>query len=195
MDKDEKIKDLTRQLNQALDLIQRYKIEEDIRKNNNFVQVSRSSIADLRRLQVQDQFAAYLLFLFAEKMNKQNAVIMSVKTIMQITDKSRATVMRAIKRLRDERWIQVVKVSTANAYVLNNVVFWSDYAYRRYATFSATIVASQDEQVENWEGIQLKHFPFVIRDEPDKKEMLSDTYEEASSTRPDSNTISYHEQV
>lgn len=173
MDKDEKIKELTIRLNQALDLIQRYKIEEDVHKNNNFIQVSKSSIADLRRLQVQDQFAAYLLFLFAEKMNKQNAVIMSVKTIMQITDKSRATVMRAIKRLRDERWIQVVKVGTANAYVLNNVVFWSDYAYRRYATFSATIVASQDEQVENWEGIQLKYFPFVIRDDLNEGEVLA----------------------
>lgn len=169
MNKDEKIKELTRRLNQALDWIQRYRAEEDIRKNANFVQVSKSSIADLRRLQVQDQFAAYLLFLFAEKMNKQNAVIMSVKTIMQITNKSRATVMRAIKRLRDERWIQIVKVGTANAYVLNNIVFWSDYAYRRYATFSATIVASQDEQVENWEGIQLKHFPFIIHDEPSEE--------------------------
>ena len=188
MDKDEHIRRLNRQLNQALDLIQRYKAEEEVRKNNNFIQVGRTSIADLRRLQVQDQFAAYLLWLFVEKMNKQNAIMISVKTIMQITGKSRATVMRAIARLRDEQWIQIVKVGTASAYVLNNIVFWSDYAHRKYATFSATIVASQDEQVENWEGIQLKHFPFIIRDEEKTvatdTEYFSELQDEPESIRP-----------
>lgn len=160
---------LHQRLNQALDLIQRMKAEADLRKNVNFVQISRNSMAELRRLQMQDQFAAYLLFLFAEKANKQNAVMMSIHTIVQITGKTKRTVLRAIKKLRDERWIQVIKVGTANAYVLNSVVFWSDYAYRKYTTFGATIVASQDEQVENWDGVQLKHFPFVIRDEPSQE--------------------------
>ena len=162
---------LHQRLNQALDLIQRMKAEADLRKNINFVQISRNSMAELRRLQMQDQFAAYLLFLFAEKANKQNAIMMSIHTIVQITGKTKRTVLRAIKKLRDERWIQVIKVGTANAYVLNSVVFWSDYAYRKYTTFGATIIASQDEQVENWDGVHLKHFPFVIRDESDQQEI------------------------
>lgn len=169
---------LRQSLNQALDLIQRMKAEADLRKNINFIQISRNSMAELRRLQMQDQFAAYLLFLFAEKANKQNAVMMSIRTIEQITGKTKRTILRAIKRLRDERWIQVVKVGTSSAYVLNNIVFWSDYAHRKYATFGATIVASQTEQIENWEGIQLKHFPFIIRDEPNEKEALPDDYQE-----------------
>ncbi len=76
---------LQQRLNQALDLIQRMKTEADLRKNVSFIQISRDSMTELRRLQMQDQFSAYLLFLFAEKANKQNAVIMSIRTIEQIT--------------------------------------------------------------------------------------------------------------
>ncbi|MFX3943901.1 hypothetical protein ACJBXQ_11380, partial [Streptococcus suis] len=73
-----------------------------------------------------------LLMVLAQSMDKQNAVMISFKAMQQILGKSRPTLDRAVRLLREDNWIQVVKVGTANAYVLNSAVFWTDRGDKRH---------------------------------------------------------------
>ena len=48
----------------------------------------------------------------------------SYTTLCEITGVSRPTVGRAIKLLKDDQWIDTVKIGNANAYCVNERVFW-----------------------------------------------------------------------
>ena len=48
-----------------------------------------------------------------------NAVVCSYTTLCEITGVSRPTVGRAIKLLKDDQWIDTVKIGNANAYCVN----------------------------------------------------------------------------
>lgn len=153
------------------------------KKNHNFLQVQKSSLKEFRRLIKENATAAQLMFVFAEKMNRQNALMCSFKTLEQITGLSRSTLSKAITLLRKEQWIEVIKIGTANAYMINHQVFWQDSADRRESsfTFGATIIASRSEQdpemqSENWKGVSLRHFPFLqgpqMKDITDEAEIV-----------------------
>lgn len=173
MSEEEKLRqELTkaRELNSRLvDKLKEQEAEEKAKKNQNFVQLYRQELLELRALTTKDPNAMSLLLVLVEKMNKQNAIVMSQKTMMQITGKSRPTVARAIKTLKDTRFLQVVKIGSANAYIINSKVFWQSGVNGKYATFNATVVASGKEQeknyIENWEGVKLKHVP-LLHEEP-----------------------------
>ena len=87
-------------------------------ENFNFVQLSRSYLHQMRKL-----------------------------TLCEITGVSRPTVGRAIKLLKDDQWIDTVKIGNANAYCVNERVFWqAGRNQRKYAIFSATVIASATDQ-------------------------------------------------
>jgi hypothetical protein len=134
------------------------------KKNFDFVQIEKKSLKELRRLTDQHPKAASLLYRLAEKMNKQNAIVVSQTTLMHLTGWSRPTVSGAVKVLKDEKWIQVLKIGTANAYIINNAVFWQDSRDKKVTTFRAQIIASageQDEPVERMQKLKLRHLPFA----------------------------------
>lgn len=144
--------------------------EELAQKNHNFLQVQKRNLKEFRRLIDKSPVAAKLIFLLAEKMNRQNALMCSFKTLEEITGLSRATLSRAIAVLKKEQWINVLKVGSANAYIVNYNVFWQDSADKKnsHAVFGATIIASKSEQdsedeeyKEQWKGVSLRHFPFM----------------------------------
>lgn len=158
--------------NNLLDHIQEKEQEEKVKKNLNFVQLYKQHLMDLRRLTNRDSNALSILLIMVEKMNKQNALVISQKNLEKITGKSRTTVHRAIKVLREENFIEVIKIGTANAYVVNANVFWQDDHSKKskFAIFDATVVASLDEQdkqyQENWKGIKLKSVPILQNEIP-----------------------------
>lgn len=162
-----KLKDLN---NNLMDHINEVEQEKKFKKNLNFVQLYKQHLMDLRRLTSKDSNALTILLIMVEKMNKQNALVISQRNLEKITGKSRTTVHRAIKVLREERFIEVIKIGTANAYVVNANVFWQDDHEKKnkFAIFDATVVASLDEQdqeyQENWDGIKIKSIP-VLNDE------------------------------
>ena len=63
---------------------------------------------------------------------------------------SRPTVQRAVKKLKDELWIEVRQIGdrgTTNAYIVNDRVAWLGKRDGiRYSLFSAAVVVSDDEQ-------------------------------------------------
>lgn len=150
--------------NNGQDLAEKEAAEERAKKNYNFLQIEQKTLKEFRRLTDQSPKALKLLFAMAEKMNRTNAIMASNATLAQITGISIPTVVRAIKLLKEENWIQVIRVGTANAYIINSTVFWKSTGDLKQASFHAQIIASESEQlepVENWDKVTLKHFPFL----------------------------------
>lgn len=159
---------------------------------NDFVQVTRGHLRDLRELAKRSPAAWQVFMLLTERMNRGNAIVVSQTTMSKILGYTRPTVNIAIKLLEAGHWLQVVKVGTANAYVLNSKVVWRDLGGKRYAGFYAEILVSEDEQghpIEDWDKIELRQVPLLgpnehpmIDDEPlpppDQRDLLPPVREE-----------------
>ena len=136
--------------------------------NQGFVQVSRKYLDDLDELAFRSPAARKLLTILVKAMNKQNAVMVAQESLVKLTGLSKPTVKRAVALLREQNWVEVVKVGTANVYRVNSGVFWTARADGRWASFSAEILASFDEQDEVTKALptpKLRHIPFVQPDE------------------------------
>ena len=134
--------------------------------NANFVQVSRSYLQSWRGLIRKNPLATEILWFFIEKMGRTtNAVVCSYKTLTELTGYSRTSVANAIKLLKDDNWIDTVKIGNATAYCVNERVVWqAGRNQRKYALFSATVVASAVEQGSDFHEkltTNLRHIPFV----------------------------------
>jgi len=134
--------------------------------NYNFVQIQKGYMRQWRGLIKEKPLAAEIMFYFMEVMGRTtNAVVCSYQTLQEVTNYSRPSVARAIKHLKDERWIDSVKIGSATAYAVNEKVAWqAGRNQRKYAIFSATVVAAESEQESSYSEIStkpLKNIPFV----------------------------------
>lgn len=120
--------------------------------NHNFVQLSRSYLRDMRALARKSPVAHELLYYLVETMGKTtNAVVVSYVTLCEVLQVSRPTAARAVKILKAGNWIDAIKIGSATAYCVNEKVFWqSGRNQRRYAKFSATVIASETEQDKDY---------------------------------------------
>lgn len=139
---------------------------ENNNDNCNFVQLSRGYLKAWRELTSKQPAAATVLLYFIEQMGRTtNAVICSYKTLQEVTGYSRPSISRAIKLLKEDNWIDSVKVGSASAYCVNERIAWqSGKNQRRYAMFSATVVASESEQESNFQikaKEDIKYIPIV----------------------------------
>lgn len=157
---------------QQQELREREREEDLARKNYNFLQLEKRTVGELKRLTQASPKAATLLYTLAERMNKQNAIVMSQSTMQSLLGWSRPTISAAIKLLKEEQWLQVLKIGTANAYIINSRVFWQSTGNLKHTVFNAQIIASASEQSESFEELQkvkLKHFPFAELREANEK--------------------------
>jgi hypothetical protein len=137
-------------------------LRERVRKNSDFVQFTRRGMREYSELLARSPFAGRLLVMMAEKMDYNNALVASSQVLEELTGSSRSTVARALSLLKKECWMDVVKLGTANAYVINSGVFWTSYGDRKHACFQATILAtSTDQDSADPKTIELKRFPFL----------------------------------
>ena len=87
--------------------------------NYNFVQVSRSYLREMRGLARKSPVAHEILYYFVEHMGRTtNAVVCSRNVLAEVTGCSIATVGRAIRVLKDDNWIDTVKIGNASAYCI-----------------------------------------------------------------------------
>jgi len=158
-----------------------------LRKNpNDFTMVTRGYWADIRSLSKRSPAGFQILALLTERMNRTNAVVISQTTICQILGYGRTTVHNAVRLLEAEKWLQVVKIGTANGYIINSKVLWRDHGGKRYGSFYAEVVVSEAEQtrsIEDWNDVELRQVPILRVGEipfddgadlppPDQKELL-----------------------
>lgn len=141
---------------------------EKAKKNLNFVQIEKRNLKAFRMLAIESPTCVAVMFALAEHMNRQNAVMISYEALEFLTGYARATLSKAIRMLEEKKWIQIVKVGNANAYLINSGAFWQSYGNRKYTSFHAQIVAIDKEQtkpVEEMAKVKLQHFPIVEVDE------------------------------
>lgn len=176
---------------------------------NDFIQVTRGYVGELRRLARRSPAARQVFDLICEKMNRSNALVISQSTMASILGYTRQTISASVALLEDENWLQIIKIGNSNAYILNSKVVWRDVGGKRYSAFNARVYVSEEEQaktVEQWEAITLKHVPILmpgeipISDEidlppPDQKDLLPLDYRElpAHGEAParDPNTVDF----
>jgi len=166
---------------------------KDLKKNpNDFTMVTRGYWKDIRSLSRRMPAAWQILTLLTERMNRTNAVVISQSTMCQILGYGRTTVHNAIRLLEAERWVQIVKIGTANGYIVNSKVVWRDHGGKRYGSFFAEVVVSESEQahpIEDWDNVELRHVPILQVGEtplddgadlppPDQKDLLPPAREE-----------------
>ncbi len=136
--------------------------------NAGFVQVSKIYIDEMNLLAHHAPSAHRVLWTLVKEMNKQNAVMISQDSLQKLTKLSSATVKRAVAILREQQWLDVMKIGTANIYRVNSNVVWQDRADGKWASFNANVVLNFDEQDEITKAapsIRTRHIPFVEADD------------------------------
>lgn len=91
---------------------------------------------------------AYRILRFlASNMDRYNAVICSYKVMQEKLRFSEATVKRAIRLLKDHKYIDVKKSGTSNVYMVNKMLYWNSWGSNyAYAEFGAKVIISSSEQ-------------------------------------------------
>ncbi|MFL9934260.1 hypothetical protein P0D88_34935 [Paraburkholderia sp. RL18-103-BIB-C] len=115
-----------------------------------WVQTERRAHEQWAKLAANEPKAAALMHHLVARMERQNAVVVSQKVLAGLMGCSVETVKRAIRSLVAGKWVQIVKLNgpgTVSAYVVNDrVAFGERRENLRLSLFSATIVASADDQ-------------------------------------------------
>jgi hypothetical protein len=111
-----------------------------------WLQVEKKTLRSITELSIKYPVAAGMLHLLASKMNRTNAVVMSKRAIAEELGVVERSVERAVNVLRDGRWLQIVKVGSQNAYIINSRVYWQGERGRRFANFYAAVSVTETEQ-------------------------------------------------
>ena len=139
-------KDLTQEERKACD---------DKKRNHNFLQVYKYNMKPFRELIGKNPTAAEIYWFLAEYMNNGNAVSCSSKVLEEVTGKSRMTIYRAIKELKERGFLTVIKSGSSNVYVMNPNVVWSSWNNnKKYCEFKGPILVARSENREVEESIK-----------------------------------------
>lgn len=140
--------------------------------SGSWVQVERAALERWSRLGMESPRAASVMMTLVHHMGRNNAVVVSQKTLAELCECSRATLQRALNTLRSGNWIDVRQIGptgTANAYIVNRRVAWSGArSGQRYALFDAAVVVSATEQpdTETLDNLPiLESIPAMFKDE------------------------------
>ena len=118
--------------------------------SGRWLQTERAAHEAWAKLIAEAPKAAQLMHLLVARIGENNAVVISQKNLIRLMGASRPTVQRAVKKLRDDLWIEVRQIGdrgTTNAYVVNDRVAWLGRRDGiRYSLFSAAVIISDDEQ-------------------------------------------------
>jgi hypothetical protein len=117
-----------------------------LRDMGGWLQVEKKTLRSITQLSIKYPVAAGMLHLLASKMNRTNAVVMSKRAIAEELGVVERSVERAVTVLREGLWVQVVKVGTQNAYVINSRVYWQGERGKRFANFYAAVSVTETEQ-------------------------------------------------
>lgn len=152
------------------DLNEQQKQEEEARKRekqspfSNFYQFNRAHTKDMITLAGKYPKAHQILLFLLDQMDNYNAVVCSYQVLQEALSLSQATVARAIKVLKDTKFIDIYKSGTTNVYAINKSLAWSSWGTNyKYAKFDAKIIISESEQEKLTEVKSLRHKEITIK--------------------------------
>lgn len=127
--------------------------------NNNFDQIYKGWWGVQRSL-VKDYPTALNIFTWLiEIADKKNSIIVSYESIGKSLGLSRTTVYEAIKYLKENAFLTVLKTGNMNIYVLNDQIVWKDTADKKdkFSQFSAKVHVMASEQEEPYRTQLIGH--------------------------------------
>ena len=112
-----------------------------------WLQVNNDAYNDEDWLMKNSPTAYRILRFLVLNMDKYNAVICSYKVMQEKLGYSKPTVERAIRLLKERKYIEVAKSGTSNIYMINKKLYWNSWGYNyAYAEFGANVIISSSEQ-------------------------------------------------
>ena len=123
------------------------KEQEQEKKNPPFVQLTKRKMPDLRKHLRSNPLAVEIFLFIAQHMGPENILICSLSVLIEETGKSKATVGRAVKYLKDQGLVYAVKFGSCSGYALDGEYVWTTFHHPgRYAVFeNAKALASKSE--------------------------------------------------
>ena len=132
------------------------------RKNPPFVQYDEANIVYVRELIQKNPVAADIFMFLSQHMNRQNVCACPSKVLEEVTGKGRTTVSVAISLLKNDGYINIIKIGTTNGYVLNPDIVWKAWRTGKpYCEFEGKILISKSENAEIEKMISEKNLTLV----------------------------------
>lgn len=134
-------------------------------------------------LMKQSSDAYCIMDFLASKMDNYNAVICSYKVLQEVFGYSQATIARAIKLLKEHKYIDVKKSGTSNIYMLNKHLYWNSWGTNyAYAEFDAKVIIAASEQDKDTQAqikteIQKRQEVIVKQKQPTFREKIRQAQE------------------
>lgn len=122
----------------------------ETKAHGTWVQTERAAHEAWMNLIAKSPVGAQIMHALTARLGDHNAVVISQVALARITGRSDRSVRTAIGVLKEDNWIEVRQIGasgTVNAYVVNDRVAWTGKRDGiRHSLFSATVIASDDEQ-------------------------------------------------
>lgn len=119
------------------------------RENKDFVMYYRNFLDEVTKMAGENYMAFKLFQFLCKNMDGGNALVISMNALSEIMNVSTKTIQRAVKYLKDNGWICVLKSGTSNVYIVNPDVAWTSYADQKSSCrFQASVVLSGSENAE-----------------------------------------------
>lgn len=120
--------------------------QEREKKNTNFIMMYREHMPEIRWLMKKSRYASSIFNFILEHMDYNNALMCSYQIFMDYFEISQVTVARAIKLLKDNGFVDVLKSGTSNVYIVNQEIAWSSWDnQKKYCKFNGNILISATE--------------------------------------------------
>lgn len=137
---EERKKELEREEEQQL------KKQEKEKKNTNFVMIYREHMPEIRWLMKQSRYASNIFNFILEHMDYNNTLMCSYQVFMDYFEISKPTVTRAIKLLKENGFVDILKSGTSNVYIVNQEIAWTSWDnQKKYCKFNGNILISAKE--------------------------------------------------
>ena len=121
--------------------------QKEARKNGNFTQVEKDDgWRALRMLIKENPLAAEIFTFLAEKMDRQNSVIASMKVLGEVTGKGRTAISKAVNYLAKKGYLMIGKSGSSNVYIMNPDLVWESWrTSKKQIEFDGRIILSKEE--------------------------------------------------
>ena len=120
--------------------------ENELPPTFGWLMMDKKPIQALKKLAIEHPIAMGALMHMVENMSRSNAFMASQQSIAKSLNVSTVAVKKAVAVLHDLKFVQIVKIGTSNAYIVNTKVAWQGNRGARFAHFHADIVAYEVEQ-------------------------------------------------
>lgn len=121
---------------------------EKIEKTQYFYQLNKKMFPAFRKLMMDYPMAGNIMLFLMEQMDNTNSVIISYEALSEVFRKTRQCLSKAIKYLKEEKFIGVYRTGNMNVYCLNaNVVWHRSRENIKYAKFKTNVYMTYNEQM------------------------------------------------